>query len=73
MVKIKNVLEVKAFETTEDHYQQLQRPNKSVRSNHLNIYLELTKTPRLILKSRRRHFYTFRVSTITINHCWTNW
>ena len=28
MVKIKNEFEVKAFETTEDDYRQLQRPNK---------------------------------------------
>ena len=57
MVKIKNEFEVKAIETTEGHYQQLQRPNKIVRSNHLNTYLELTKVPRCILKSRSRQGY----------------
>ena len=46
MVEIKNEFEVKAIETTEDHYQQLQRPDTIVRSNHLNTYLELTKIPR---------------------------
>ena len=42
MVKLETDFEVKVFETTEDHYQyqQLQRPNKGVRSNHLNKYLE---------------------------------
>ena len=41
MVKIKNEFEVKAFETTEDHYQQLQRPNKIVRSNHYEIEINI--------------------------------